>query len=290
VIKVAENAKITKKAGKEKNINGTMTVMEHISELRKCLYIIIGTFLITTLASYYFAPKFVRKCLDLAVGYTFVQTSVTELMGQYIKASIICGLVVTAPILIWQIHHFASPGLKKSEDRVFLGVMISGLGFFAIGALFCWVVVVPFTLQFFLSLNTIDVEGMYSVKEYISYLVSMIVAFGIVFEIPVLASILALLGFLKPEPMISARKIVIVSCFVIGAIITPTDVVSQFLVAVPMILLYELSIVMCRVIVKARLKRHPEEEDDDSEEEMRQERQERWNKATAMAEEQSKKK
>jgi sec-independent protein translocase protein TatC len=130
---------------------------------------------------------------------------------------------------------------------------------------------------------------MYSVKEYISYLVSMIVAFGIVFEIPVLASILALLGFLKPEPMISARKIVIVVCFVIGALITPTDVVSQFLVAVPMVLLYELSIVICKVIVKLRKKNHPEDDDYEQQEEIRRERNSRWEKAAAIAKEQSKK-
>lgn len=275
-------------AGKKQaaNPDGSMTLLEHMSELRKCLVIIAAAFLVFSVVGYYFAPRFMSGCLSMAEGYTFVQISPAELLGQYVLVGIIVGVVVALPVFIWQAHRFARPGLTKEEDRIFLGVMLSGVLFFALGALFCYFIVVPFMLQFFLSLNTIDIQGMYSVKEYMSYLIGVIVAFGIIFEIPVLSSILALIGVLKPEPMRKAGRVVIVVCFVIGAAITPTDVLSQLLVAVPMCLLYYLSIALVRVIARSRAKRHPE----DAEKEQRQaaadqaERKARWERAKAMAE------
>ena len=285
---MAEKGLAAKKKKAQKS-GATMTVLEHMSELRKCIVIIAATFLIVTLVSYYFAPNFVKMCFALAPGYTFVVITPQELLGQYVRMALIVGIICAVPVFIWQAHRFASPGLEKNEDRVFLGVMLSSVLFFAIGAVFCWLVVIPFMLQFFLSLNTIDVEGMYSVKEYLTYIVGVIVAFGIIFEIPVVASILALIGLLKPNVMVSARRIVIVLCFVIGAAITPTDVMSQLLVAIPMCLLYEVSIVFVRLISNARAARHPEEveEEEQQQEERRAERKSRWERAAAAAEKQS---
>ena len=267
------------------NPGGVMTVTEHLSELKKVLITIVMTFLVVMLVGYYFAARFVKVCLDLADGYTFVQTGPAELLGQYVKMAVILGFVAATPVAIWQIYRFASPGLKKNESRVFLSVMISGVMFFLIGAAFCVWIVLPFMLQFFLTLNTIDVQGMYSVKEYMSYLYGVIVAFGIIFEIPVIASLLALLGVLKSDIMVSGRKLVVVLCFVIGAAITPTDVVSQLLVAIPMWLLYELSIVLVRIIAGARARRSPEavEKEDERQEEIRAERKSRWERAAAEA-------
>ena len=270
---------------------GRMSLFEHISELRKCIVIIAAAFFVAAVAGYYFAPRFLRACLDLAVGYTFVQISPAELLGQYLKVSIIIGLVAAVPVFIWQAHRFARPGLKKNEDRVFLSVMLSSVFFFAVGALFCYVIVIPFMLQFFLSLNTIEIEGMYSVKEYVSYMVGVTTAFGIIFEIPVLSSILALIGILKPEMMRKAGRAVIVVCFIIGAAITPTDVVSQLLVAVPMVLLYYLSIFIVAAISRSRERRHPEAaaEEQEENERIRSERRARWERAAAMAEQEKKK-
>lgn len=165
-------------------------------------------------------------------------------------------------------------------------VELSGVFFFLVGAAFCIWIVLPFMLQFFLSLNTIEVAGLYSVKEYMSYLYGVITAFGIIFEIPVTASILALIGILKPELMVKGRRLVIVICFIVGAAITPTDVLSQLLVAVPMIVLYEVSILLVRLIAKGRSLRDPEavEQEEARKERMRRERTSRWKRAAAQAE------
>lgn len=281
-----------KKASKKKNAAGVMTMTEHLKELRNVIVSIAATFLIVMLVGYYYAPDFVKMCLDLAEGYTFVQTGPAELLGQYVMMAVILGIVAAVPVAIWQIFRFASPGLKKNESQAFLSVMMAGVLFFFVGAVFCIYVVLPFTLQFFLSLNTIDVQGMYSVKEYMSYMYGVIVAFGIIFEIPVVASLLALTGILKPGIMVEGRRLVIVINFIIGAAITPTDVMSQLLVAIPMCLLYELSIIFVRIIAKARALRAPEavEKTEARQEEIRAERKTRWERAAAEVEQQEEKK
>lgn len=281
-------ARKKKHSRKQSNPGGVMTVSEHLLELRKVLVSIAATFLVVMLVGYYHAADFVKFCLNLAKGYSFVQTGPAELLGQYVVMAVILGAVAAVPVAVWQIYRFASPGLKKTESRTFLSVMLAGILFFLLGAVFCIYIVLPFMLEFFLSLNTIDVQGMYSVKEYMSYLYGVIVAFGIIFEIPVLASLLALMGILKPGIMVEGRRLVIVVNFIIGAVITPTDVLSQLLVAIPMCLLYEVSILFVRGICAVRAKRAPEkvEQAQVRQEEIRAERKLRWERAAAEAEQQ----
>lgn len=281
-----------KKAKKQKNTGGVMTMTEHLKELRNVIVTIVLTFFVVMLVGYYYAPDFVKMCLDLAEGYSFVQTGPAELLGQYVKMAVILGAVAAIPVAIWQVYRFASPGLKKNESRAFLSVMLAGVAFFLVGAVFCVYIVLPFMLQFFLSLNTIEIEGMYSVKEYMTYMYGVIVAFGVIFEIPVLASLLALTGILKPAIMISGRRLVIVINFIVGAAITPTDVVSQLLVAIPMCLLYEVSIVFVRIIARMRALRNPAgvEKAESRQEEIRAERKRRWEQAAAEVEQQDEEK
>jgi sec-independent protein translocase protein TatC len=283
---VADPKKTKRKRGKKANPDGTMTLLEHMDELRKSIFIILEVFFVAMIASYFMAPTFIKVAISMAHGYQFVQIGVAELLSQYVKVSVISGIVFTAPVIVWQIHRFASPGLKKAEDRIFLGVMLGGLFFFVLGAVFCYFVAAPLTLQFFLSLNTIDIGGLYSLKDYIGYLVSMIIAFGLVFEMPVLVGILTSIGLLKPATMVSGRRIMIVVIFIIGAAITPPDVASQMLVALPMCVLYELSNIICKIGFKYRQKHHKgNDEDKEADEEViRKTRANRWAAAKAKSE------
>ena len=266
-----------------------MSIWAHIQELRNCLVIIAVSYVLAAAVCYYFAPEFITWAIDLAEGYTFVQTGVAELLAQYIKVALITGVVVDMPIILWQVLRFVGPGLKRSEEIKFLVILFGGLVLFAVGAGFAVLVVIPFTLQFFLSLNTIHIGEMYSIKEYISYLVSVLFSFGLIFEIPIVAAVLSAVGLLKPQWMRKARRAVLVLCFLIGAIITPPDVASQVMVAVPMYLLFELSVVISALIYKHRCKKlqaagvRPDELDEDSEEK-RQNRSSRWAAAKAAVE------
>lgn len=233
-----------------------MTFTQHLGALKKCIAIILVVFLAAFIGAYMYAPEFTEMVTGINEDYRFIQTDVAEMMTQYIKISFIVALVIDAPIIVWQIHSFVSPGLTKSENAKFLAVMIGGLFCFAVGAVFCYFIVLPFSLKFFLGLNTIEaVEHAIDLKNYISYVVSLLLSFGLIFEMPVVASLLGSIGLIKAKMMASARRIVIVVCFVVGAIITPPDVVSQCFVAGPMVLLYELSIHICGAMEKSRNKK-----------------------------------
>lgn len=238
-----------------KNSSKSMSIWGHLKELRTCLVVIAVTYAAATIVCYCFAPEFITYAISLAKGYTFVQTGVAELLAQYILVSLIAGAVLDSPVIVWQVMKFVGPGLKLSEEIKLLAVLLSGLLLFAAGTLFAACVMVPFTLQFFLSLNTIGIRGMYSIREYISYMVSLLFAFGLIFEIPIASAVLASLGLLRPQWMRNSRRIVLVLCFVIGAVLTPPDVASQIIMAVPMYLLFEASTVICAVVYNRRCKR-----------------------------------
>ena len=242
-------------AKQRKDSAGRMSVWGHLKELRTCLVIIAVTYLAASAVCYCFAPVFVSYAMGLAKGYTFVQTAVAELLAQYIVVSLIAGAVVDSPIILWQVVKFVGPGLKRSEEIKFLAVLAGGVLLFAAGTLFAVYVMVPFTLQFFLSLNTIGLRGMYSIREYIGYIVSLLFAFGLIFEIPIASAVLASLGLLKPQWMRSSRRIVLVLCFVLGAVLTPPDIASQIMMAVPMYLLFEASVLICAAVYNSRCKK-----------------------------------
>lgn len=242
-------------AKRRKNSGGSMSIWEHMKELRTCLVVIAVTYAAASVACYFFAPTFISYAMSLAEGYVFVQTGVAELLVQYIVVSLIAGAVVDSPVIVWQVMKFVGPGLKPSEEIKLLAVLTGGLLLFAAGALFAVYVMIPFTLQFFLSLNTIDITGMYSIREYISYIMSILFAFGVIFEIPIASAVLTSLGLMKPQWMRGSRRIVLVLCFVIGAVLTPPDIASQIMMAVPMYLLFELSVIICALVYDRRCKR-----------------------------------
>ena len=286
---MVENTKASgKKRRRDNNPEKSMTVTEHLRELRKRIVIIVLTLIAAVIVCYIFAPELVSYAMARAEGYKFVQTGVADLMAEYIKAALIAGVVISSPVIIWQILKFVGPGLKKNEERRFLAIVIGGVLLFIGGAAFANFVVLPFTLQFFLSLNTVGIEGMYSIKEYVGYIVGLYFAFGVIFELPVVAALLASFGILKPTWMRKGRRIVIVLCAVIGAVITPPDVVSQLMVAVPMYVLYEVSIVVCSVIDKKRrsklLAEGIDPDEFDQEEKEKRQKSSRWAAAKATVE------
>lgn len=266
-----------------------MTLTQHLGELKKCIVIIVVIFALAFIGCYVFSSDFIQVIVNIDPSYQFVQSDVTEILAQQIKVSMIVAIVIDSPVIVWQLNRFVSPGLTKSEGRKFLWVMIGGLMLFAVGTVFCYFIVIPFTLKFFKGLNTIDaVASLINLKSYISYIVAMLLAFGCIFEMPVVAAVLSAIGLLKPKAMVAARRYVIVVFFILGAAITPPDVMSQCMVAIPMILLYELSIGICKIIYSSRRRKMIAEgiDPDEAEEEAKAEKakQSRWAMAKAQVE------
>ena len=174
--------------------------------------------------------------------------------------------MLTFPVLGYNIFAFCSPGLKRRERSFVRASLLGGTVFFVLGVLFAYYISLPFMLRFLIQLTgSVDVSASISIQQYCNFLMTVFVIFGIVFEMPVITVLLTSLGILKTEWMVKARKIAIVLIFLLAAFITPPDVVSQLMVAGPMLLLYELSILLSKLF--ARRKRAGDDEDDEDDDE-----------------------
>lgn len=237
-----------------------MTISGHLNELRRRLFWIAAVFIGVSLVCFLFIEKFVNLALAMSPEFSFVYLSPSELFTSYLKLSFVLGLVFSSPFILWQIWAFIQPGLTEEEGKSSLSAIVAGFVFFLLGALFCFLVVLPITLQFFYNFNgSTEITASISFNNYMNFILGMVVAFGIVFEMPVLSFLLARLGFLKPDWLVAARKYAILVVFIVAAAITPPDVVSQLMTAAPMLVLYELSILVSRKAYKARKTEEDEE-------------------------------
>lgn len=225
-----------------------MSLSEHLRELRNRLFVCLAVLLATTLAGLYFAPRIVELLLDIgrSYRYRFVYIAPQELLLQYVATALVCGLSAAVPVLLYEVWAFIRPGLKRQEKALFLFAMIFGLICFCGGVYFAFKIMLPFMLYFLISLSGgSSASASISVQNYISFLTTVFLIFGAVFELPVVSVLLSRLGILKVRWMRKGRRVMIVTIFFIAALITPPDIVSQIMVAVPMLALYELSILLC---------------------------------------------
>lgn len=239
--------------------NATMSVTGHLRELRRRLVTSVCAVLGFSVLAFIFIQKFVDLMLRLSAQFSFVYLTPAELVTAYLKLSVILGLVFASPVILWQVWAFVRPGLTDSESRSGLAALIAGFGFFLLGAAFCYAVVLPMTLNFFYGFNASkDITASISFESYMTFVLGMLVVFGAVFEMPVLSYLLGRFGVIKAQWLRKGRKYAILVIFVIAAIITPPDAVSQVMTAIPMIALYELSAFVCARAEKNRPEPEPE--------------------------------
>ena len=201
---------------------------------------------------------------DRNANYTFVFLAPQEKLMQYFRVSLIAAVIVTIPVALYQVYAFAKPGLKRSESFFFRLVLLFGLALFCVGVLFAYKVTLPFMLNFLVTLEGTDyITASISIESYINLCLTMFIIFGCVFEMPLVTIILAKMGIANPEIMKKGRGVAIVLIFLVAAIITPPDIVSQCFVAVPMCLLYFISIFLSGIFYKPKT----DDDDEDDEEE-----------------------
>lgn len=235
---------------RKKKKSDYMSLAGHLREMRNRILVCLVLFVVSAAGSLAYAKELVTFLLSMGrdYGYRFVYIAPQELLMQYFAVSLIAGVCVTLPMLFYQAWAFLRPGLKKRENLFFVLTMIFGLFCFGAGIYFAYRIMLPFMLNFLISLSGgSGVSAMVSVQNYITFLLTVFMVFGAVFELPVVSVLLTQLGFLKVEWMKKGRKVMIVLIFFVAAVITPPDVVSQVLVAVPIVILYELSIFLCRI-------------------------------------------
>lgn len=224
-----------------------MTITGHLNELRQRLTRIALVYILLAVVCFLFIEKFVDAALAMSPDFRFVYLSPSELFTSYMKLALILGLVFASPFILWQVWGFVQPGLTKEEGNSVLFAVGAGFVCFLLGAVFCAIVILPVTLQFFYNFNgSTEITASISFHNYMNFILGMLVAFGAVFEMPVLIFLLSRLGLVRPAYLVAGRKVAIVLVFLLAAIITPPDVISQLMTAGPMLVLYELSILVCR--------------------------------------------
>jgi sec-independent protein translocase protein TatC len=185
----------------------------------------------------------------LPAGATMIATDVTGTFFVPLKVTAMAAFLLALPYVLWQMWAFVAPGLYQHEKRLALPVIVSSFVFFLIGMAFAYFVVFPIAFGFFAGYAPAGVQMMTDIDKYLSFVLTMFLAFGLTFEVPVVVIVLVRLRMVSLEKLRSIRSYVIVGAFVIGAVFTPPDVVSQLLLAVPMWLLYELGLLLARFVV-----------------------------------------
>lgn len=191
-------------------------------------------------------------------GETLIYTNLPEAFFTFLKAAFLSGILLTSPILIYQFWMFVAPGLYQKERRLLLPIVFLSSLFFIGGALFGYYIVFPWGFKFFLGFASETIRPLPSMKEYLSFSSKMLLAFGLVFELPLVLTFLAKLGLVSVEFLKKNRKYALLLFFAGAAILTPPDVVTQIMMALPLMVLYEISIVGARIFGKKKDKSEPD--------------------------------
>jgi sec-independent protein translocase protein TatC len=188
------------------------------------------------------------------MGVKIVFTKLLEPLMLRLQMSFVMGLVVSLPFVFYFLWSFISPGLYNHEKRWIMPLIFVSTGCFFLGSALAWFLIIPFMLKFMQNFNLPGTEGMLTIGPFVSLLLKLTMAFGVIFEMPVVSFILAKIGILKYKLMTKYRKYAIVVAFIIAAIITPTvDPVTQTVTAIPLYVLYEISIFVAMIAGKKTL-------------------------------------
>ncbi|MCM3758452.1 twin-arginine translocase subunit TatC [Sporosarcina aquimarina] len=246
----------------------TLTIIEHIEEIRKRLITIVVFFAVSVIGGFLLAKPLIKflQSNGPAADLPLNAFNVIDPIAIYLKVVVFIGIIIILPIIMYQFWAFVSPGLLETERRVTLSYIPFAFILFLSGIAFSYYVLLPYVIKFMESLSAdLGITQTIGINQYFSFLFQILLPFGFVFQLPVVLLFLSRLGFLNPNVLTKFRKIAYFVLFVIAAFITPPDLVSHLFVTVPLFLLYEISIVIARIgyrkFLKAEEKRLVEEEE-----------------------------
>lgn len=229
-----------------------LSLSEHLEELRRRIFVCLFFWVVFSCLAYSRVDWFLQKVRSLAGdNFTFVYTSPTEAFMVFIKLAMVIGLIVALPIFLYETIAFINPGLKRKERRLLFSLVPSGIILFLLGSLFAWFIALPIMWKFFLSFQDGGITALWTIGEVVSFVVEILLICGIVFELPLLIVLANKLGLLPYEKMAASRRMTYFLILCITAIITPTpDAFTCLVVSVPIILLFELSLLILKLQTK----------------------------------------
>ncbi|MCK5569451.1 MAG: twin-arginine translocase subunit TatC [Spirochaetes bacterium] len=233
----------------------TLTITEHLSELRRRIIFILISVAVTSAGAYYFIDEILDFVTQAGGIEDFVFISPTEAFFVIIKLSLLTGLMGAMPFIFYQLWKYIGVALKKNERKYLIYFGPLSYLLFLIGAAFAFKGVLPLGIKFLLSFSKQNITPLITLNAYVSFLGKMITAFGLMFELPVVILFLSKIGVVTPKTLKKGRKYAIVVIFVLAAFLTPPDVISQIMLAVPVLAMYEISIWICIVVTKKREKK-----------------------------------
>jgi sec-independent protein translocase protein TatC len=227
---------------------GKMTVIEHLEELRWRIIISLLSVLLCSIGGYFIANS-VMHVLSAPLGKNkLVYLTPSEGFVTHIQVSLVCGIILASPVVLYQIWAFINPALKAEEKKYFFTFMPLVIFLFSCGVAGGTFFILPAGMKFLINFSTVDLQPMLSVSNYFSFAMSIIVSCGLVFELPLLALLLGKIGLINSGKLSYYRKYAILGAFIIAGVITPSvDMFTQILVAVPVIFLYEGSIILLKI-------------------------------------------
>jgi len=247
--------------------------MAHLEELRRRLVACAIAVGVGFVVSYVFSERLFQVLIMplkavMPEGERLIFTNLPEMFFTYMKVAFLSGVLLMAPFIFYQLWMFVAPGLYQREKKYVIPFVVASTILFVGGSLFGYFVVFPFGFRFFIGFSNEYVKALPSVREYFSFAIKLLFAFGIIFELPVVIFFLTKMGMVTPEALRRQRKYAILLAFVVGAILTPPDVITQFMMAIPLMALYEIGIL---VSVMARKKKEEKAKAEEAAEKEKQE-------------------
>lgn len=233
-----------------------MTFLEHLEELRWTIINSLIGIVVAAIVSWFFIDFIINDILLYPAKRVGVKLQNLKPFGQlflYFQVAFFSGLILSLPWVVYQIWKFIEPALHKHEKKYVLAVVIFTSLCFLLGAVFAYFIMLPYSLNFAFTFGSLNIENKFAVDEYLSVVISLIILSGVVFELPMLSFFLTKLGLLTPQLMRKHWRIAIVLILILAAIITPTvDPVNQSLLAIPLFLLYEISIWVSKLSLRKK--------------------------------------
>lgn len=253
------------------DIDQPLPLVAHLTELRDRLLRALLAVLVVFIGLFPFANEiysFVSEPLRalLPEGTSMIATEVASPFLTPFKLTLVAALFLAIPYVLYQVWSFIAPGMYRHEKRLAIPLLASSVMLFYAGAAFAYFVVFPLIFGFFTSVGPEDIAIMTDINSYLDFVLKLFFAFGVAFEIPIAAVLMIWAGITTPDALVRKRPYIIVGCFVFGMLLTPPDIISQSLLAIPMWLLFE-----CGVFFGRMVQRRKDEADEETEEEAKEE-------------------